>query len=97
MNVFFLKQVTSALMISVSLHWFISIHCLLGFLTNLFITHWRLKIRKTYEGLALSFYIVSFVLNVIVFVRNGLKQTKPNRLFQIPFFQTIKTITYHTF
>ena len=86
MNVFFLKQVISALMISVNLHYFSSIHCLLAFSTNQFITHWRLKRRKTYERLVLSFYIVSFVLNVIVFVRNGLKQTKPNRLFQIPFF-----------
>ena len=92
MNVFFLKQVISALMISVNLHYFSSIHCLLAFSTNQFITHWRLKRRKTYERLVLSFYIVSFVLNVIVFVRNGLKQslilqTKPNRLFQFPFFQ----------
>ena len=87
MNVFFLKQVISALMISVNLHYFSSIHCLLAFSTNQFITHWRLKRRKTYERLVLSFYIVSFVLNVIVFVRNGLKQTKPNRLFQIPFFE----------
>ena len=91
MNVFFLKQVISALMISVNHHYFSSIHCLLAFSTNPFITHWRLKRRKTYERLVLSFYIVSFVLNVIVFVRNGLKQslilqTKPNRLFQIPFF-----------
>ena len=85
-NVFFLKQVISALMISVNLHCFSSIPCLLAFSTNLFITHWRLKRRKTYERLVLSFYIVSFVLNVIVFVRNGLKQTKPNHLFQIPFF-----------
>ena len=73
-------------MISVNLHCFSSIHCLLAFSMNLFITHWRLKRRKTYEQLVLSFYIVSFVLNVIVFVRNGLKQTKPNRLFQIAFF-----------
>ena len=78
-------------MIFVKLHYFSSIHYLLAFSTNLFITHWRLKRRKTDERLALSFYIVSFVLNVIVFVRNGLKQslilqTKPNRLFQIPFF-----------
>ena len=87
MNVFFLKQVISALMISVNLHYFSSIHCLLAFSTNPFITHWRLKRRKTYERLVLSFYIVSFVLNVIVFVRNGLKQTKANRLFQIPFFE----------
>ena len=91
MNVFFLKQVISALMIFVNLHSFRSIHCLLAFSTNPFITHWRLKRRKTYERLVLSFYIVSFVLNVIVFVRNGLKQslilqTKPNRLFQIHFF-----------
>ena len=85
MNVFFLKQVISALMISVNLHYFSSIHCLLAFSTNPFITHWRLKRRKTYERLVLSFYIVSFVLNVIVSVCNGLKQTKPNRLFQIPF------------
>ena len=85
-NVFFLKQVISAIMISVNLHYFSSIHCLLAFSTNQFITHWRLKRRKTYERLVLSFYIVSFVLNVIVFVRNGLKQTKPNHLFQIPFF-----------
>ena len=86
MNVFFLKQVISALMIFVNLHYFSSIHCLLAFSTNPFITHWRLKRRKTYERLVLSFYIVSLVLNVIVFVRNGLKQTKPNRLFQIPLF-----------
>ena len=87
MNVFFLKQIISALMISVNLYYFSSsIHCLLACSTNPFITHWRLKRRKTYERLVLSFYFVSFVLNVIVFVRNGLKQTKPNRLFQIPFF-----------
>ena len=88
MNVFFLKQIISALMISVNLYYFSSsIHCLLACSTNPFITHWRLKRRKTYERLVLSFYFVSFVLNVIVFVRNGLKQTKPSRLFQIPFFE----------
>ena len=85
-NVFFLKQVISALMISGNLNCFSSIHCLLAFSTNPFITNQRLKRRKTYERLVLSFYIVSFVLNVIVSVCNGLKQTKPNRLFQIPFF-----------
>ena len=76
MNVFFfLKQVISALMISVNLRYFSSIHCLLAFSTNLLITNWRLKRRKTYERLVLSFYIVLFVLNVIAFVRNGLKQS----------------------
>ena len=76
MNVFFfLKQVISASMISVNLRYFSSIHCLLAFSTNPLITNWRLKRRKTYERLVLSFYIVLFVLNVIAFVRNGLKQS----------------------
>ena len=46
---------------------------------------------KNYERPVLSFYFVSFVLNVSVFDYNGLKQslilqTKPNRLLQISFF-----------
>ena len=93
MNVFFLKQVISALMISVNLHYFSTIDYLLAFSTNPFITHWRLKRRKTYERLVFSFYIVSFVLNVNVFVRNGLKQTKPNR-FKFLFFHRNLTYVY---
>ena len=47
--------------------------------------------RKNYERLVLYFYFVLFVLNMIVFIYNGLKQslilqTEPNRLLQISFF-----------
>ena len=70
-----------------------SIHlfCLAAFSTSLFMTHQRLKRRKNYERLVLSFHFVLFVLNVIVFLYNGLKQshilqTMSNRLLQIYFF-----------
>ena len=54
-------------------------------------THYRLKRWKIYERLVLYFYFVSLVLNVIVSIYNGLKQslilqTEPNRLLQISFF-----------
>ena len=64
MNVFSLKQVSSTLMIVVD-----------EFSTNPFMSHYRLKRRKNYECLAPFFYFVSFVLNVIVFDYNGLKQS----------------------
>ena len=46
------------------------------------------------EGVVLSFCFVSFILNVIVFVYIGLKQslillTKPNRFSLISFFHSI--------
>ena len=68
-----------------------TVFCLLAFSTNLFMTHSRLERWKNDERLVLSFHFVSFVLNVIVFVYNGLKQshilqTMPNRLLQIYFF-----------
>ena len=50
--------------------------------------------KKKYERVVLSFCIVSFVLNVIILVYNGLKQsfilqTKPNRFLQISLFHRI--------
>ena len=68
-----------------------TVFCLLAFSTNLLMTHSRLERWKNDERLVLSFHFVSFVLNVIVFVYNGLKQshilqTMPNRLLQIYFF-----------
>ena len=68
-----------------------TVFCLPMFSTNLFMTHSRLERWKNDERLVLSFHFVSFVLNVIVFVYNGLKQshilqTMPNRLLQIYFF-----------
>ena len=39
-------------------------------------SHLRLKRRKNYERPVLSFYFVSFVLNVSVFDYNGLKQNQ---------------------
>ena len=50
-----------------------------------------MKRWKNDERLLLSFHFVLFVLNVIIFVYNGLKQshilqTMPNRLLQIYFF-----------
>ena len=54
-------------------------------------THSCLETSKNDETLVLSFHFVSFVLNVIVSVDNGLKQshilqTMPNRLLYIYFF-----------
>ena len=68
-----------------------TVFCLLAFSANPFMTHYCLKRRKIYERFVLYFYFVSFVLNVIVFIYNGLKQslilqTEPNRLLQISFF-----------
>ena len=53
-------------------------------------TQQRLEKRKNYQRLVPSFYFVSFVLNVIVFLYNGLKQSlilqiKPNHLLQVSF------------
>ena len=90
---FFLKQVISALMIVVIFFNLAvsTVFCLLAFSTNLFMTHSRLGRWKNDERLVLSFHFVLFVLNVIVFVYNELKQshvlqTMPNRLLQIYFF-----------
>ena len=68
-----------------------TIFCLLAFSINLFMMHLHHERWKNDERLVLSFHFVSFVLNVIVFVYNGLKQshilqTMPNRLLQIYFF-----------
>ena len=68
-----------------------TVFCLLAFSANPFMTHYCLKRRKIYERFVLYFYFVSFVLNVIVSIYNGLKQslilqTEPNRLLQISFF-----------
>ena len=54
-------------------------------------THQRLERIKNDERLVLSFYFVSLVLNVVIFVYNGSKQshilqTMPNCLLQIYFF-----------
>ena len=68
-----------------------TVFCLLAFWANPFMTHYCLKRGKIYEGFVPYFYFVSFVLNVIVSIYNGLKQslilqTEPNRLLQISFF-----------
>ena len=64
-----------------------TVFCLLAFSTNMFMTHSRLERWKNDERLVLSFHFVSFVLNVIVFVYNGLKQSHIlNGLLQIYFF-----------
>ena len=90
MNVFYLKQVISALMIVVDLLYFSIIHLFIFtciFNKSVYVAL-RLKRRKNYERLVFSFYFVSSVLNVIVFDYNGLKQslilqTKQTRL--LPF------------
>ena len=72
MNVFFLKQVISALMIFVDLlSPFVYLH-----FQRICLCHINaLKEGKTMSALiVLSFYFVSFILNVIVFDYNGLKQ-----------------------
>ena len=83
-------------MIAVNLFFFSSIHCCFVYLRFQRICLKLISALKEEknEGDALSFCFVSFVLNVIVFVYNGLKQsliqqTKPNRLLQISFFLRI--------
>ena len=87
---FFLKLVISASMIVVNLLILAvsTVFCLLAFSTNLFMTHSRLERWKNDGELVLSFHFVSFILNVIVFIYNGLKeshilQAMPNCLLQI--------------
>ena len=86
MNVFFLKQIISALMIVVNL-----LQQYPPFFVYLHFQRVRLcHVNGLKEGKimsALHFHFVSFVLDVIVFDYNGLKQslilqTKPNRLLQ---------------
>ena len=93
---FFKTSFISALMIAVNLFFFSSIHCCFVYLRFQRICLKLISALKEEknEGDALSFCFVSFVLNVIVFVYNGLKQsliqqTKPNRLLQISFFLRI--------
>ena len=67
-----------------------TVFCLLAFSINLFMTHYYLARRKNNERLVLSFGFVWFVLDVIVFVYNRLKQslllqTNANRFLQIFF------------
>ena len=92
MFVFFKKVISALMIIMIFFNLAVStVFCLLAFSTNLFMTHSHLGRWKNDERLVLSFHFVSFVLNVIVFVYNGLKQshilqTMPNRLLQILFF-----------
>ena len=51
-----------------------TVFCLLVFSTNLFMMHYCLERRKNNERLVLSFGFVWFILSVIIFVYNGLKQ-----------------------
>ena len=98
-KVFFLKpSFISALMIVVNLLFFSSIRCCFVHLRFLRTCLWRisaLKEERKYERVVLSFFVVVlFVLSVIVFGYNGLKQslilqTKPNRFLQISSFHRI--------
>ena len=68
-----------------------TVFCLLVFSTNLFMMHYCLERRKNNQRLVLSFGFVWFILNVIIFVYNGLKQnlilqTNTNCFLQISFF-----------
>ena len=98
MKVFFLEaSFISTLMIVVNLLFFSSIHCCFVHLCFQGIWLWRistLKEKRKYEWVVLSWFFVLFVLNVIVFVYNGLKQslilqTKPNHLLEISSFHMI--------
>ena len=67
-----------------------TVFCLLAFSTNLFMTHYYLARRESNDRLVLSFGFVWFVLDVIAFVYNRLKQslilqTNANRFLQIFF------------
>ena len=67
-----------------------TVFCLLAFSTDLFMTHYYFARRKNNERLVLSFGFIWFVLDVIVFVYNRLKQslilqTNANRFLQIFF------------
>ena len=77
MNVFFFFKVISALMIiMIFFNLAVStVFCLLALSANLFMTHSHLGRWKNDERLVLSSHFVSFVLNVIGFVYNGLKQS----------------------
>ena len=97
-KVFFLKtSYISALMIVINLLFFSIIHCCFVYLRFQRICLWlinALKEERKRETVVLFFLFFFFVLNLIVFVYNGLKQslilkTKPNCFLQICSFHRI--------
>ena len=80
----------SALMVVVNLLSFSSVHFCFVYLRFQRICLWlisALKKERKHEWIVLSFFLVLFVLNLIAFVYNRLKQslilqTKPNRFLQ---------------